>query len=272
MRSLTVTGHRGYIGQALWPALLAAGERPFPLHGRIEHVSAQGGGIALRCIHLACDTRGSFATNVYGTAAVVNAMARGGRLVFASTVTSQAPADTYDCEKLLGEQIAISRPDLDVVILRLGSVYGEPILPNKRSALNQMMAQAAAGDDLELYGNSLACRDFVHVSDVARAFVVALNAPSGVYDVGTGIPHTLVDAAKLVAGQAGVRCDLSPAATDHHHPIATENRWLSGWMPEVRLEDGIAHALDWLREKEAAGALERHTLTPAAGSGVARAA
>ena len=250
-----VTGASGYIAASLLPAMnrtdgrLLEGSHQAIAAGRWLTLMAPDriGGV----LHLAADTRGDWHANVGCVASWVGYLASGSRFIFASSITAQHPQDQYDREKALGEAIVQTRPDITAVILRLCSVYGEPILPNKRSALNQMMSQALRGENLECYGNALAARDFVHLSDVVRAFILALDAPHGVYDVGTGLPNTLADAAAEVARQTGVRCDVSPTATAQHHPIATENHWLPGWMPKVTLVQGIARTLDWLRAQAA---------------------
>lgn len=246
-RCVTLTGATGFVGAALVPALRAAGYEVNTYTGRVERAASFWCGSPL--LHLACETAGDYGTNIAGTAMMVHSVMELGRLVFASSVTAQAPVDRYDREKALGEAIVGARPDITAVILRLASVYG-PGQQSKRCALNQLMRRALYGDTLELYGNAAGLRDFVHLADVVRAFILALDAPAGTYDVGTGVGTSLVDAAGEVARQAGVRCDVSPVVQSVHHPVALEANWLPSWQPTVALKDGITSTLDWLRANE----------------------
>lgn len=236
---LWLTGERGYIGSALKPALQQAGYMVYASPAPVG-------------IHLAAQTLGDFSSNIYLTATVVEDMPAGGRLVFASSLTADHPQDRYDHEKRLGERICQARPDIEVVILRLGSVYGEPVVPNRRSALNILLQQGAKGYPLSVYGNALGLRDYVHLSDVVRAFVLALkpSVPPGRYEVSGGAPATLLDAAIQVAKQAGVSYTQDPDATMQHLPIAQESAWLPGWEPKVTLEEGITRTMEWVAKQE----------------------
>lgn len=259
-----VTGGSGYIGSALGPALRAAGHYVNPPGGRHTEPVKRPGNIeaafARAIIHLACNTTGGdFATNIMGTA-IVTDWARdhdGGRVIFASSLTAQLPRDQYDREKALGEQIVCARPDITAVVLRLGCVYGEPITPNRRSALNVLIERASQGHALAFYGNAGGARDFVHLSDVVSAFLAALKAPAGTYEVGTGRCTSLIEAGRLVAQRCGVPCQVAPDTAAVHHPVAREDRWLPGWTPRVDLETGLERTLGWLRTQQptAAGAV-----------------
>ena len=247
-----LTGERGFIGSALKEELNGHRVATLPIGQRLPTSVTLFPGMVFfndAILHLACDTLGGFSSNIAGTAALVQEAREGARFIFASTLTAQRPVDIYDQNKQLAEQIVLARPDIHAVILRLGWVYG-PGKPNKRTALNAIMRQALRGDDLETYGNAFGIRDAVHLSDVVQAFVLALEAPPGVYDVGTSTGVSLVAAAQEVARQTGVRCGVSPTATDIHHPIALEQNWLPGWAPTISLSDGITQTLDWLRTTE----------------------
>jgi nucleoside-diphosphate-sugar epimerase len=276
--SVLLTGASGFIGRALTGALAAAGvpceaarvdiRDHAPLTVRADTV-----------IHLAAHTAtaGSWHTNVFGTARVAEwAMQLGWRLIFASTLTVARPRDPYDREKALGEQLLQANPALRVVILRLGHVYGPGAL-TARSSLNHVLRVAAQGTAPRLFGNALAQRDSIYIDDVVTAFVAALDAPPGIYDVGTGTGLTLAHTAMLVAKAAGTGWATSgELSLPADLPAADPARFLPGWQPQVPLGDGIERTLAWYRqqaqqvqEKGAAGAPERHTLTPAAGVGVA---
>jgi UDP-glucose 4-epimerase len=108
-------------------------------------------------------------------------------------------------------------------------------------------------------------RDYIHVWDLARAHVAAVEhfdevirraaSPSVVINVGTGEGVTvreLVAAFERVSGQH-VRVDEAPPrAGDAVGTCATVDRaaGLLGWRAELSLDDAIASALAWGRRRD----------------------
>ena len=108
-----------------------------------------------------------------------------------------------------------------------------------RSSLEAGRAAAVFEDGGQL-------RDFVHVSDVARANVLALDSSwQGPFNVASGEPHTVLDMATALAGAFGAgRC--APVVTgdyrlgDVRHVVASPGprRRRLGFVAEVPFADG----------------------------------
>ncbi len=105
-------------------------------------------------------------------------------------------------------------------------------------------------------------RDFVHVRDVARAFVLAMETPAAaghVFNIGSGRTYTINQVARLLAAAMNV-ADLQPKllgkarAGDIRHCFADigKARALLGYAPAHPLEDTIAEFADWVRASRAA--------------------
>jgi dTDP-L-rhamnose 4-epimerase len=104
-------------------------------------------------------------------------------------------------------------------------------------------------------------RDFVHVSDVVRANLAALDqdaANGRVYNVGTGAATSVLQVAETLAKELGVS---EPAAVtqryragDVRHCVADASRIARelGFRARVTLAEGMRELLDWLREQPAA--------------------
>ena len=103
-------------------------------------------------------------------------------------------------------------------------------------------------------------RDFVHVRDVARATVLALEseeATGQAINVGVGSPLTIAQVAELLAKQLSV--NVQPEITgkfrvgDIRHCWADPSRAekLLGFSAEIPLETGIAELIDWVSTQEA---------------------
>jgi dTDP-L-rhamnose 4-epimerase len=95
-----------------------------------------------------------------------------------------------------------------VVALRYHNVYG-PGMPRDTPYAGVaaiFRSSLAAGRPPQVFEDGGQTRDFVHVSDVARANVLALTAPddvSGTYNVASGTPHTVREMADALADAFG---------------------------------------------------------------------
>ena len=167
--------------------------------------------------------------NTEATWRLLEACRRAGKpldILFAGTVTQHgkperlplsgrepdAPISFYDLHKQLAEQYLEFYARHGVVratSLRLPTVYG----PGRREGsadcgvVNAMIRSALAGETLTIYGMGDRLRDFIHVDDVARAFLLAAcslercNAQH--FLLGSGAPLSLKDAIHQIALTVG---------------------------------------------------------------------
>ncbi|MBM3979752.1 MAG: NAD-dependent epimerase/dehydratase family protein [Planctomycetes bacterium] len=168
----------------------------------------------------------------------------------------------YAAAKLAGEFYAQSFAHslgLETVRLRFFNVFG----PRQRAdspysgVIAIFAALLAAGRVATVHGDGLQSRDFVYVSDVARALMLAAETPgvSGrVYNVGTGGSVTLLDLiAELntVLGTSAVPVHGPARAGDVRHSRAKIDRIRAdlGYAPQVPFAVGLRQTLDWARGK-----------------------
>jgi dTDP-L-rhamnose 4-epimerase len=147
--------------------------------------------------------------------------------------------------------------------LRLFNVYGPgQALSNPYTGVLAIFASRLLnGRPPLLYEDGQQRRDFVHVSDVARAFVLALEHPAaagGVFNIGSGGDHTIFEVARRLAAAMG-RPRLAPeligkARTgDVRHCFADISlaRQELGYRPARHLEDGLGELTDWVQTQHA---------------------
>lgn len=96
-------------------------------------------------------------------------------------------------------------------------------------------------------------RDYIHVEDLARAHVLALDrsvVPGGVYNLGTNLGHSnreIIDMAQKITGKS-VDVRVGPARPgDPDQLTADANKFMTttAWRPQHDLEAMVTHAWTW---------------------------
>lgn len=100
-------------------------------------------------------------------------------------------------------------------------------------------------------------RDFLHVEDVASAFVSLINSDSeGAVNIGSGRGIKLKEVSQLIAERIGEKQliqlgALKAPALDPPILVAVTERLFQeiGWQPHYDLERGLEQTIDWWREQ-----------------------
>jgi UDP-glucose-4-epimerase GalE len=119
------------------------------------------------------------------------------------------------------------------------------LLPNVISA-------AISGEPVTVYGDGSNIRDYVHVDDLARAHVLALETP-GVFNLGSGAGLTVLELIDIVRWVTGRKIDVvfKPARPGDPKVLVADiskARRILGWAPKHSLEDIIASAFEWRKK------------------------
>ena len=172
----------------------------------------------------------------------------------AEVPTSESnPIDTrypYALSKYQGEQIALHWKKvygLPVTSIRIFNAFG----PRSKTSgtygavFGVFLAQKLAGKPFTVVGDGSQSRDFLYVTDVARAFVSAAEHETSFdyYNLGSGAPKTINYLVNLLGGNS-VNIANRPG-----EPLCT---WADisristdlGWTPEVSFESGVRNILD----------------------------
>ena len=183
-----------------------------------------------------------------------------GRELVSGTVPEDAPLDprnVYAATKVAQEHLSASwaRAGGTAVALRYHNVYG-PHMPRDTpyaGVASLFRSALARGEAPRVYEDGGQRRDFVHVDDVARANLLALDAgaPGALtaYNVASGTPHTVGDLARELARACG---GPEPVVTgqyrlgDVRHVVASAERARDelGFSATTRFEDGVREFAD----------------------------
>jgi len=173
------------------------------------------------------------------------------------------PTSIYAINKRDHEEMALAfgyAYDLPAVALRFFNIYGS------RQALSNPYTGVAAifcGRMLEgqapvIYEDGLQMRDFVHVSDIVQACLLAMATPAADYqvlNVGTGQPTTVLEVASLLA--QALHFEAQPEiihqfrAGDIRHCFADISRIrdVLGYEPRLAFADGVRELIAWVSEQ-----------------------
>ena len=163
------------------------------------------------------------------------------------------PASPYAASKVEGERLvrALAQTGgVDAIALRFFNVYGLRQDPNSAYAavIPRFMTRVAEGKPVTVFSDGLQTRDFVHVSDTARAVIAALDAKDvlgGVIaNVGTGQATTVTELVRLVGAVLGkpAMVEYQPAREGEvRHSVAATERaaQLIGFRANMSLESGL---------------------------------
>lgn len=177
-----------------------------------------------------------------------------------------ALASVYAIGKYVQERLTLTLAPaygMEGVALRLWNVYGPgQALSNPYTGVLAIFASRLHnGKPPVIFEDGHQRRDFVHVEDIARAFVLALGHPKAageVYNVASGEDRSVREVAALLA-QAMDRAELEPEIAgkgrvgDIRHCIADigKIREELGFVPRRDFAEGLAELAGWVAEQEA---------------------
>jgi len=187
------------------------------------------------------------------------------------------PIPTRESKALLPTSVyAITKRDQEELSLVIGAAYGIPTialrffnvfgpgqaLSNPYTGVAAIFSSRLLNDHAPLiFEDGLQSRDFIHVSDIVRALLLALESEQAVghaINVGTGRQVTIAEIARVLADGLG-KTGIQPCRPDQYragdirHCFAdtTLAEQLLNFRASVRLEAGIDELLAWVSTQSA---------------------
>jgi dTDP-L-rhamnose 4-epimerase len=155
--------------------------------------------------------------------------------------------------------------DMPVVALRYFNIYGSrQALDNPYTGVCAIFSSRIKnGRPPLIFEDGRQTRDFVHVSDIARANRLAMEEDDVVgtpINIGGGEPTAIVELASELIRRYGKDKELSPEVTEefrsgdirHCYADISRAERLLDFEPEVTLESGLEELVSWGIEREAA--------------------
>lgn len=165
-----------------------------------------------------------------------------------------APASPYGVAKrAVEEYLRIYRElyGLDFTVLRYANVYGPRQDAHGEGGVVAIFThRIVRGEPIEVHGDGEQTRDLVHVRDVARANVLALERGGGeLINVSRQSETSVNELARSLGALVGRKVELvrvSPRSGDIRRSVLANEkaRRLLDWRPEIGLMEGLAETVD----------------------------
>lgn len=171
------------------------------------------------------------------------------------------PLDPYGASKHFVEHyLYLYRANygLDYTVLRYPNVYGPRQDPFGEAGVVAIFTQQMlSGKQPVINGDGFQERDFIHVSDVTRANLLALErGDGGIFNIGGGVGcsvNRIYDLLAQATGYTGEKVFGPPKEGEVYQIYldAGSAQDQLGWSPEVKLEEGLKSTVDFFRREAA---------------------
>ena len=166
----------------------------------------------------------------------------------------QYPVSPYGVSKLACERyfhFYSVQHGLPYVALRYANVYGPRQDPHGEAGVVAIFCgNLAAGKVSTINGSGEQTRDYVYVSDVARANILALKseAPSGAYNIGTGVETSVNELYETLRSivHRDLLAEHGPAKPGEQRRSSVDPTMAArslGWRTEVGIAEGLEKTL-----------------------------
>jgi UDP-glucose 4-epimerase len=214
-------------------------------------------------------------SNVVGTLQMLNAMVvkKIPKIVFISSggtvygipkylpIDEQHPTDplvSYGITKLAIEKylhLYVRIHGIKAIILRVANPYGErQRIETAQGAVGVFLHRALTGQPIEIWGDGSVTRDYIHISDVAEAFVRAVeySGSKSVFNISSGSGTSLNELVAMLEEALGKPIERRYLpARPFDVPISVLSNTLARaelhWTPSTSMREGITRTAEWMK-------------------------
>ncbi len=184
------------------------------------------------------------------------------------------PTSIYAVNKRDHEEMFLSVGDaynIPATAMRFFNVYGErQALSNPYTGVGAIFASRLLnGKPPVVFEDGGQSRDFIHVRDIARGCLLALengNSNGEVFNLGTGRKLSIMDVGKAIAGELGRPADdfivnNQYRAGDIRHCYADVSRakTILGFKPSTVFEEGVSELCNWVKSQTSTDMVDKAT-------------
>ena len=214
-----------------------------------------------------------FEVNVQGTVKVLEAARKNqvDKFIYAassscygiaSTPTSEknsiSPQYPYAMSKYLGEEVSFHWYQvygLPVNSICIFNAYGPRVKTTGAygAVFGVFLKQKLSGTPLTVVGDGSQTRDFIHVKDVARAFLAASYSKhvGERFNIGGGNPKSINQLVEIIGGEKTF-IPKRPGEPDETFADISKAKNLLNWEPKISFHEGVKEMIDCINDWESA--------------------
>ena len=158
--------------------------------------------------------------------------------VFVSSQLAGFDQSAYSLTKILGEKLALEFPNSKARVVRQWNVYGVHETHNQKShVISDMINSAVAFGEIRLLTDGREKRQFVHISDVCKAYDLVSHLSPDIYQVRSGHWIEIIEVAKILGEILNV--PIKTGKLKGSSPEGVFSKDIPGWTPQVSLHEGL---------------------------------
>ena len=162
------------------------------------------------------------------------------------------PINPYGKTKLETEHLVekYSKLNVEIIGLRYFNIFGMGQTLDYAGVITKFLDRINEGKAPIIFGNGLQIRDFIHVEDVARANLLAMESNSSnlIINIGTGNTVSILELANMMINASGLKMDpifekaLEGDIEKSHADISQARKYFN-WEPKIELQDWLTEIL-----------------------------
>jgi dTDP-L-rhamnose 4-epimerase len=186
------------------------------------------------------------------------------QLVATDEISKIHPTSVYGITKQNQEQMVLTVcPTLGIapVAFRYQNVYGpgQSLSNPYTGILSIFSTQIKNGKGINIFEDGFESRDFVYIDDVVQATILGIEndaANEQVFNVGTGVPTTVMEVAQTLIRNYGVEVPVTVSGNfrlgdiRHNYADITKIKQLLGFTPAVDFQEGIRRFTQWVNQQQ----------------------
>ena len=160
------------------------------------------------------------------------------------------PISPYGKTKLEDEYLVekYSNLNTEIIGLRYFNIFGKGQTIEYAGVITKFLDRINEGKSPIIFGDGSQIRDFIHVSDVVKANLMAMNSKSSnlIANIGTGNAISILELANMIINTSGLKIDtvfMEALEGDIEKSLAdiSQAKKHFNWEPKIELQD-------WLKE------------------------